>query len=135
MFPNGELQQTQPARASVNHWQRRFLYATDYPGSGVRRHKRNGKFDPEDKPMPGVRTLSQFRPVSRNGLPKDSITYLPWAMARRCCHSDPVSLPERYSLADGGTLAGRSWTRLFAPHPLGGGCFAPSKLHLDAQQH
>src|SRR6266516_1251529 len=119
MFPNGELQQTQPARASVIIGSGAFSTRQIILGRVFVDTNRNGKFDRDDKPMPGVRLyLNSGQSVVTDSEGLYNIPSL--GDGPQVLSLDPISLPQRYSLADGGTLAGRSWTRLLRT-PLGGG--------------
>ncbi|MDQ6651480.1 MAG: hypothetical protein M3Y84_01920, partial [Acidobacteriota bacterium] len=119
MFPNGQLEQTQPARASVIVGSGAFSTRQIILGRVFVDTNRNGKFDHDDKPMPGVRIyLSSGQSVVTDSEGLYNIPSL--GDGPQVLSLDPISLPERYSLADGGTLAGRSWTRLLRT-PLGGG--------------
>ncbi|HEY3025196.1 MAG TPA: hypothetical protein VGJ55_03495 [Pyrinomonadaceae bacterium] len=119
MFPNGELQQTQPARASVIIGSGVFSTRQIILGRVFVDTNRNGKFDHEDKPMPGVRLyLNSGQSVVTDSEGLYNIPSL--GDGPQVLSLDPISLPDRYSLADGGTRAGRSWTRLLRT-PLGGG--------------
>src|SRR5205807_6188351 len=119
MFPNGELQRTPPARASVIIGGGAFSTRQIIVGRVFVDTNRNGKFDHEDKPMPGVRLyLNSGQSVVTDSEGLYNIPSL--GDGPQVLSLDPVSFPERYSLPDGGTVAGCSWTRLLRT-PLGGG--------------
>ncbi|MGH9957148.1 MAG: isopeptide-forming domain-containing fimbrial protein, partial [Pyrinomonadaceae bacterium] len=118
-FPSGEIDQTAPARASVIVGRGAFSTRQVIVGRVFVDQNRNNKFDDGDKPVPGARLYLQ----SGQSVVTDSegLYNVPsLGDGSQVLSLDPISLPDRYSLADGGTLAGRSWTRLMRT-PLGGG--------------
>lgn len=119
IFPSGERSQTTPARASVMVGSgvfstRQVILGRVYVDANV-----NGKFDDGDKPMPGVRLyLSSGQSVTTDS--QGLYNFPSLGDGPQVLSLDPVSLPQRYALADDGTLSNRSWTRLLRT-PLGGG--------------
>src|SRR5205085_9211933 len=80
---------------------------------------RNGIFDNGDEPLAGVRLYlnsGQAVVTDSQGL----YNFPSLGDGPQVISLDPVSIPQGYALTDGGTVAGRSWTRLLRT-PLGGG--------------
>jgi len=80
---------------------------------------RNGSFDSRDKPVPGVRiylTSGQSVITDSQGL----YNFPAIGDGSQVLSLDPVTVPAGYALADGGTVSGKSWTRLLRT-PVGGG--------------
>lgn len=118
-FPNGERQETQLARATVIIGGGVFSTRQIILGRVFEDVNRNGKFDDEDRPMPGVRLyLNSGQSVVTDSAGLYNIPSL--GDGPQVISLDPVSFGGRFALADGGTLSGRSWTRLLRT-PLGGG--------------
>lgn len=119
VFPSGERTETQPARASVIVSGGAFTTQQILLGRVFDDVNGNGQFDDGDKPMPGVRlylNTGQSVITDSQGLYSfPSLNDGPQVIGL-----DPVTLPPGYALADGGTVAGRSWTRLLRT-PVGGG--------------
>ncbi len=128
LFPSGEREETSPARATVTVTSGVFSTRQIVIGRVFVDTNRNGKFDDEDKPLPGIRLFlnsGQSVITDSEGLYNfPSLGDGPWVISL-----DPISLPQRYALADGGTLAGRSWTRLLRT-PLGGGALLRQNFAL-----
>ncbi|HYE65643.1 MAG TPA: hypothetical protein VD966_08670 [Pyrinomonadaceae bacterium] len=119
LFPSGERNETPPARASVNVSGGVFSTRQIILGRVFEDINRNDQFDDGDKPMPGVRLyLNSGQSVTTDSQGLYSFPSL--GDGAQVISLDPVTLPQGYALADGGTVAGRSWTRLLRT-PLGGG--------------
>jgi uncharacterized repeat protein (TIGR01451 family) len=119
LFPSGERTQTAPARASVMVGSGVFSTRQVILGRVFVDANGNGKFDDADKPLPGVRLyLSSGQSVKTDS--QGLYNFPSLGDGPQVLSLDPVSLPQRYALADDGTLYGRSWTRLLRT-PLGGG--------------
>lgn len=128
VFPNGEHQQTQPARASVIVGGGVFSTRQIILGRVFEDVNRNGQFDDEDRPMPGVRLyLNSGQSVVTDSEGLYNIPSL--GDGPQVISLDPISFAGRFALADGGTLAGRSWTRLLRT-PLGGGAMLRQNFAL-----
>ncbi|HEX8847000.1 MAG TPA: SdrD B-like domain-containing protein [Pyrinomonadaceae bacterium] len=118
-FSTGERSETQPARASVMIGGGAFSTRQILMGRVFEDVNRNGMFDDSDKPMAGVRLYlnnGQSVVTDSQGL----YNFPSLSDGAQVISLDPVSLPQGYALTDGGTVAGRSWTRLLRT-PLGGG--------------
>jgi uncharacterized repeat protein (TIGR01451 family) len=118
-FPNGERGATGAARATVRVGGGVFSSQQVIIGRVYEDVNRNGSFDSNDKPTAGVRlylTSGQSVITDSQGLynfPAIGDGSLVLAL-------DPVTVPAGYLLQDGGSVAGRSWTRLLRT-PIGGG--------------
>lgn len=118
-FPSGERGATGAARATVRVGGGVFSSQQVIIGRVYEDVNRNGSFDSNDKPAAGVRlylTSGQSVITDSQGLynfPSIGDGSLVLAL-------DPVTVPAGYALQDGGTVAGRSWTRLLRT-PIGGG--------------
>ena len=89
---------------------------------------RNGSFDSNDKPAAGVRiylTSGQSVITDSQGL----YNFPALGDGSQVLALDPVTVPAGYVLADGGTVAGRSWTRLLRT-PVGGGAMLRQNFAL-----
>lgn len=119
VFPNGERNQTPSARATVTVGSGVFSTRQSIVGRVFVDLNRNGEFDDGDKPMPAVRLyLNSGQSVVTDS--KGLYNFPSLSDGPQVLSLDPISFPKSYSLADGGSLAGRSWTRLLRT-PLGGG--------------
>ncbi|HMF57855.1 MAG TPA: isopeptide-forming domain-containing fimbrial protein, partial [Pyrinomonadaceae bacterium] len=118
-FSSGERTQTSPARATVAVGAGVFSNRQIIVGRVFVDMNGNGKFDDGDRAVPNVRLyLSSGQSVitdSQGLYSFPAINEGPQVLSL-----DPVTLPERYALADDGTLSSRSWTRMLRT-PLGGG--------------
>jgi uncharacterized repeat protein (TIGR01451 family) len=118
-FPSGERGTTGAARATVRVGGGVFSSQQVIIGRVYEDVNRNGSFDSNDKPMAGIRlylTSGQSVITDSQGLynfPAIGDGSLVLAL-------DPVTVPGGYLLQDGGSVAGRSWTRLLRT-PIGGG--------------
>jgi len=118
-FATGETVKTTPARASVFVGGGVFTTRQIILGRVFVDENRNGLFDENDKPLPGVRLyLHSGQSVVTDSQGLYNLPSL--GDGSQVISLDPVTLPERYQLADNDSLAGRSWTRLLRT-PLGGG--------------
>ncbi len=127
-FPSGENDQTAPARASVVVGRGAFSTRQIIVGRVFVDQNHNHKFDEDDKPVPGARLYLQ----SGQSVVTDSegLYSLPsLGDGSQVISLDPITLPDRYRLADGGTIAGHSWTRLLRT-PLGGGALLRQNFAL-----
>jgi uncharacterized repeat protein (TIGR01451 family) len=119
LFPSGERTQTAPARATVMVGSGVFSTRQVIVGRVFVDANGNGKFDDADRPLPGVRLyLSSGQSVKTDS--QGLYNFPSLGDGPQVLSLDPVSLPQRYALADDGTLSNRSWTRLLRT-PLGGG--------------
>jgi hypothetical protein len=128
LFPNGETIQTAAARASVIVGRGVFSTRQIIVGRVFADHNLNGKFDDGDKPVPSARLYLQ----SGQSVITDSQGLYNFPSLGDGSHVislDPITIPKGYALADGGTLSGRSWTRLLRT-PLGGGALLRQNFPL-----
>ncbi|HEY6802037.1 MAG TPA: isopeptide-forming domain-containing fimbrial protein [Pyrinomonadaceae bacterium] len=119
VFPNGEAIKTAPAVATVLVSSGVFSTQQLIVGRVFFDANRNGKFDDGDEPLEGVRLYLQ----SGKSVTTDSrglYNFPSVSEGAQVVSLDPITLPQQYSLSDGGTVAGRSWVRLLTS-PLGGG--------------
>ena len=118
-FPSGEHTETGAARATVRVGGGVFSTRQLIIGRVFEDVNRNGKFDAGDKPAAGVRlylTSGQSVITDSQGL----YNFPALGDGSQVLALDPLTLPAGYALADGDSLAGRSWTRLLRT-PVGGG--------------
>lgn len=118
-FPSGERNSTGAARATVRVGGGVFSSQQVIIGRVYEDLNRNGSFDSNDKPVPGVRlylTSGQSVITDSQGL----YNFPALGDGSLVIALDPVTVPAGYLLQDGGSLAGRSWTRLLRT-PIGGG--------------
>ncbi|HEY0004105.1 MAG TPA: hypothetical protein VGB17_04775 [Pyrinomonadaceae bacterium] len=131
-FPSGERIATATARASVMVGAGVFSTRQVIVGRVFFDANGNGKFDDGDKPMPGVRLyLSSGQSVMTDS--EGLYNFPSLGDGPQVLSLDPLSLTDRYALADDGTLAGRSWTRLLRT-PLGGGALLRQNFALTNNQ-
>lgn len=127
-FRNGETMQSAAARAIVSVGRGAFSTRQIIVGRVFIDENGNGKFDDDDKPLPDARLYLQ----SGQSVITDSqgLYNLPsLGDGSQVLSLDPITVPRGYALADGGTLAGRSWTRLLRT-PLGGGALLRQNFAL-----
>jgi uncharacterized repeat protein (TIGR01451 family) len=136
VFSTGEQIQTAPARAAVQIGSGVFSTRQMILGRVFEDMNGNGMFDAGDHPMAGVRLFlqnGQSVVTDSEGLYNfPSLGDGPQVIAL-----DPVSVPAGYALSDGGTVAGRSWTRLLRT-PVGGGALLRQNFALtrnESSQH
>jgi uncharacterized repeat protein (TIGR01451 family) len=118
-FLSGEHADTGTARATVRVGGGVFSTRQVIIGRVFEDANRNGKFDAGDKPAAGVRlylTSGQSVITDSRGL----YNFPALGDGSQVLALDPLTLPAGYALADGDSLAGRSWTRLLRT-PIGGG--------------
>jgi uncharacterized repeat protein (TIGR01451 family) len=119
VFPNGETIRTAPAMATVLVSSGVFSTQQLIVGRVFYDANRNEKFDDGDEPLEGVRLYLQ----SGKSVTTDSrglYNFPALSEGAQVISLDPITLPQRYSLTDGGSVAGKSWVRLLRS-PLGGG--------------
>lgn len=119
VFPSGEHTQTAPARATVTVGSGVFSTRQAIIGRVFVDNNGNGIFDDGDKPLAGIRLYlnnGQSVVTDSQGL----YNFPSLGDGPQVLSLDPVSLPERYALADDGSVSSRSWTRLLRT-PIGGG--------------
>ena len=119
IFPNGERSETGAARATVRVGGGVFSTRQVIIGRVFEDVNRNGFFDSKDKPAAGVRiylTSGQSVITDSQGL----YNFPAIGDGSQVLSLDPVTVPAGFFLDDGGTVAGRSWTRLLRT-PVGGG--------------
>jgi uncharacterized repeat protein (TIGR01451 family) len=118
-FPSGEHTDTGTARATVRVGGGIFSTRQVIIGRVFEDANRNGKFDAGDKPAAGVRLyLTSGQSVITDSMGLYNFPAL--GDGSQVLALDPLTLPAGYALADGDSLAGRSWTRLLRT-PIGGG--------------
>src|SRR5947209_198605 len=127
-FASGDRTETQPARASVLVGGGVFSTQQVLVGRVFEDVNRNGIFDSGDEPLAGVRLYlnnGQSVVTDSQGL----YNFPALGDGPQVISLDPVSIPQGYALTDGGTVAGRSWTRLLRT-PLGGGALLRQNFAL-----
>lgn len=128
LFPNGESIQSATGRASVVVGRGAFSTRQIIVGRVFIDHNGNGKFDSGDDPVPDVRLyLQSGQSVITDSQGLYNVPSL--GDGSHVLSLDPITIPSGYRLADGGTLAGRSWTRLLRT-PLGGGALLRQNFAL-----
>ncbi|HKR13819.1 MAG TPA: hypothetical protein VJT15_17270 [Pyrinomonadaceae bacterium] len=128
LFPNGETIQTVAARAIVFVGRGAFSTRQVIVGRVFIDENHNGKFDGSDTPVPGARLFLQ----SGQSVMTDSegLYNLPSVSdGSQVLSLDPITVPNGFALTDGGSLSGRSWTRLLRT-PLGGGALLRQNFTL-----
>src|ERR1051325_5190645 len=135
-FTNGERIQSAQARASVQVGSGVFSTRQIILGRVFEDVNGNGLFDDGDRALSGVRLfLQNGQSVTTDSAGLYNFTSLgdgPQVLALA-----PVSIPAGYMLLDGGTEAGRSWTRLLRT-PVGGGALLRQNFALvsdNSQSH
>ncbi len=127
-FSSGERTETQPARASVQVGGGAFSSRQILMGRVFDDVNRNGTFDDGDEPVAGIRLyLNSGQSVITDS--QGLYNFPSLGDGAQVISLDPVSLPSGYALTDGGTIAGRSWTRLLRT-PLGGGALLRQNFAL-----
>ncbi|HEY8186346.1 MAG TPA: hypothetical protein VIF64_09770 [Pyrinomonadaceae bacterium] len=127
-FPDGEKSETGAARAIVRVGGGVFSTRQIIIGRVFEDVNRNGSFDSKDKPAAGVRiylTSGQSVITDSQGL----YNFPALGDGSQVLALDPVTVPTGLVLADGGTVAGRSWTRLLRT-PIGGGAMLRQNFAL-----
>lgn len=129
LFPNGETIQTAAARASVVVGRGAFSTRQIVVGRVFVDQNSNGKFDNGDTPVPGARLYLQ---TGQSVITDSQGLYnLPsLADGSHVLSLDPITIPTGHALADDGTLASRTWTRLLRT-PLGGGSLMRQNFALS----
>jgi uncharacterized repeat protein (TIGR01451 family) len=118
-FPSGERTETQPASAAVQVGGGAFSTRQILMGRVFEDVNRNGTFDDGDEAVAGVRLyLNSGQSVTTDS--QGLYNFPSLGDGAQVISLDPVSLPTGYALTDGGSVSGRSWTRLLRT-PLGGG--------------
>lgn len=127
-FSSGERTETQPARAVVQVGGGAFSSRQILMGRVFDDVNRNGTFDDGDEPVAGIRLyLNSGQSVITDS--QGLYNFPSLGDGAQVISLDPVSLPTGYALTDGGTVAGRSWTRLLRT-PLGGGALLRQNFAL-----
>src|SRR6185295_4163468 len=128
LFLSGERTETMAATAAVQVGGGAFSTRQILLGRVYEDVNRNGEFDDEDEPLAGVRLyLNSGQSVVTDSQGLYNLPSL--GDGPQVISLDPVSVPSGYSLTDGGTIAGRSWTRLLRT-PLGGGALLRQNFEL-----
>jgi uncharacterized repeat protein (TIGR01451 family) len=128
IFPTGEHSQTSPARATVIVGGGVFSTRQMILGRVFEDTNRNGKFDEDDRPMAGVRLyLNSGQSVTTDS--EGLYNFPSLGNGSEVIALDPISIPTGYALTDGGTRAGKSWTRLLRT-PVGGGALLRQNFAL-----
>jgi len=129
LFPNGESIQSAAGRASVVVGRGAFSTRQIIVGRVFVDQNGNGKFDDGDDPVPGARLyLQSGQSVITDSQGLYNVPSL--GDGSHVLSLDPITIPSGHALADGGTLAGRSWTRLLRT-PLGGGALLRQNFALS----
>ncbi|HET6975540.1 MAG TPA: isopeptide-forming domain-containing fimbrial protein [Pyrinomonadaceae bacterium] len=129
LFPNGETIQSAAGRASIVVGRGAFSTRQIIVGRVFIDQNGNGKFDDGDEPVPSARLFLQSgQSVITDSQGLYNVPSL--ADGSHVISLDPITIPSGYALADGGTLAGRSWTRLLRT-PLGGGALLRQNFALS----
>lgn len=118
-FLSGEQTAAGPAIASVRVGGGVFSTRQIIIGRVFEDTNGNGEFDTADKPMPDVRLYlnsGQSVVTDFEGL----YNFPSLGDGAQVIALDPTTVPKGHVLSDGGTRAGRSWTRLLRT-PIGGG--------------
>ena len=118
-FPSGQRATTATARAIVRVGSGVFSTQQLILGRVYEDVNRNGNFDADDKPAAGVRiylTSGESVITDSQGL----YNFPAIGDGSQVIALDPVTVPAGFVLADGGSLSGKSWTRLLRT-PIGGG--------------
>ncbi len=118
-FPSGQRSNTATARATVRVGSGVFSTQQLILGRVYEDVNRNGNFDADDKPSAGVRiylTSGESVITDSQGL----YNFPSIGDGSQVIALDPVTVPAGFVLADGGSLSGKSWTRLLRT-PIGGG--------------
>lgn len=118
-FPSGVPTNTGAARATVRVGSGVFSTQQLILGRVYEDVNRNGNFDGNDRPVAGVRiylTSGESVITDSQGL----YNFPAIGDGSQVIALDPVTLPAGFALVDGGTLSGKSWTRLLRT-PIGGG--------------
>ncbi|MBA3356062.1 MAG: DUF11 domain-containing protein [Pyrinomonadaceae bacterium] len=132
LFPSGERDQTQPARATVAVGAGAFSTRQIIVGRVFVDENRNGTFDKGDLPLPEVRLyLHSGQSVVTDSQGLYNLPSL--GDGSQVLSLDPITVSSRYQLSDSGTLAGRSWTRLLRT-PLGGGALLRQNFALVSRE-
>ncbi|HEX8143455.1 MAG TPA: SdrD B-like domain-containing protein [Pyrinomonadaceae bacterium] len=135
-FPNGERIQSSQARASVQVGSGVFSTRQMILGRVFEDANGNGLFDNGDRPVAGVRLFLQ----NGQSVVTDSAglyNFPSLGDGPQVIALDPVSVPAGYVLLDGGSVSGRSWTRLLRT-PVGGGALLRQNFALvsdNSQSH
>jgi uncharacterized repeat protein (TIGR01451 family) len=128
LFPSGEKTQSPEARATVSVSAGVFSTRQILVGRVFIDTNGNGQFDDEDRPVPGARLyLSNGQSVITDSAGLYNFPSL--GDGPQAISLDPISVPKRYSLTDGGTESGRSWVRLLRT-PIGGGALLRQNFAL-----
>lgn len=127
-FPSGERIQSAAARATVFVSAGVFSTRQVLVGRIFVDTNGNGQFDEADRPLPGARLyLSNGQSVITDSAGLYNFPSL--GDGPQVISLDPVSLPPGYALADGGSVSGKSWTRLLRT-PIGGGALLRQNFAL-----
>jgi uncharacterized repeat protein (TIGR01451 family) len=128
VFPTGERDQTAPARATVFVGGGVFSTRQVIVGRVFEDANGNGQFDDDERPLPGVRLfLNNGQSVITDSAGLYNFPSL--GDGAQVIALDSVTVPNGYQLTDGGSLSGRSWTRLLRT-PLGGGALLKQNFAL-----
>jgi large repetitive protein len=128
IFPSGEKVQSAEARASVFVSAGVFSTRQVLVGRVFVDTNGNGQFDDGDRPVPGARLyLSNGQSVITDSAGLYNFPSL--GDGPQVISLDPVSVPKRYALTDGGRESGKSWARLLRT-PIGGGALLRQNFAL-----
>lgn len=128
IFPSGEHIQSAPARAVVFVSAGIFSTRQVLVGRVFVDTNGNGQFDESDRPVPGARLyLSNGQSVITDSAGLYNFPSL--GDGPQVISLDPISIPKRYALTDGGRESGKSWARLLRT-PIGGGALLRQNFAL-----
>jgi uncharacterized repeat protein (TIGR01451 family) len=128
VFPSGELIQSATAKAVVYVSAGVFSTRQVLVGRVFVDTNGNGQFDESDRPVPGARLyLSNGQSVITDSAGLYNFPSL--GDGPQVISLDPVSVPKRYALTDGGRVSGKSWARLLRT-PIGGGALLRQNFAL-----
>lgn len=128
VFPSGEKTQSAQARATVFVSAGIFSTQQVLVGRVFVDTNGNGQFDESDRPVPGARLyLSNGQSVITDSAGLYNFPSL--GDGPQVISLDPISIPKRYALTDGGRESGKSWARLLRT-PIGGGALLRQNFAL-----
>jgi uncharacterized repeat protein (TIGR01451 family) len=128
VFPSGEKVQSAQARATVFVSAGIFSTRQVLVGRVFVDTNGNGQFDESDRPVPGARLyLSNGQSVITDSAGLYNFPSL--GDGPQVISLDPISIPKRYALTDGGRESGKSWARLLRT-PIGGGALLRQNFAL-----
>jgi uncharacterized repeat protein (TIGR01451 family) len=128
LFPSGERDQTQPARAIVVVGAGAFSSRQIIVGRVFVDTNLSGSFDSGDLPLTNVRLyLHSGQSVVTDSQGLYNLPSL--GDGSQVLSLDPITISSRYKVADSGSLSNHSWTRLLRT-PIGGGALLRQNFAL-----